>query len=473
MPHSALRHLARTASLTGLASLSQATLAAPLDLFRYADGSTNWQYVSNTSGSLLIIALSYVVIRLFLSRSQTRRYARQLEEIRGQLEERVQQRTATLDEFNQLLKESNSALEKEAKQHQQTAQQLAHSEHYLNNVLASMPLILIGVDERGAVTQWNRRAAEISGIKADQAIGANLWEIYPAITVQPGQVNQALTQAKTVTIKHSQRGQYHFDITIYPLANSAEPGVVLLIDDVTDRILAENSLVQRDKMSSMGELAAVMARDLDNPLAAVDAALAAGDAGAARARNQQARAIIANLLRFSQQRGGQRESIELPALVDNAIAEARQLLSAANGLLFSDIATTTRCADSLPAIGGYRAELEQVLLSLFRHACSALADDPQPALAVTVEQRSGALWLTLNFAGSPLSDDQQRLLFEPAYHGDGHAAASLDAGERLSFAHFIVCEQHAGNLAVTSHPEHGTTFHLRLPLAQQSIQPAE
>ena len=469
MPLAYLSRPTRTALLASLVSLSPAVLAAPLDLFRYADGSTNWQYVSNTSGSLLIIALTFVVARLLLSGLRVRRYAHQLEEIRNQLEERVQQRTATLDEFNQLLKESNAALEVEAQQHKQTAQQLLHSEHYLSNVLASMPLILIGVDEHGAVTQWNRRAAEISGIKTEQAIGANLWEIYPAITVQPGQVNQALTQAKTVTIKHSQRGQYHFDITIYPLANSSEPGVVLLIDDVTNRILAENSLVQRDKMSSMGELAAVMARDLDQPLAAVEQALATGANDAASARNQQARAIIAHLVRFSQQRGGEREPIELPALVDHTLDETRRLLSAPGGLLFSVIAVTTRYAEPLSAVGGYRAELEQVLLSLLRHACVALAGAAKPALSITIEQRNAALWLAVNFAGEPLSDEQQRLLFEPAYHGDGGSRASLDAGERLSFAHFIVCEQHSGNLAVTSNNEFGTTFHLRLPLASQPL----
>lgn len=439
-------------------------LASPLDLFRYADGSTNWQYVSNTSGSLLIIALSYVVVRLLLSRAESRRYSRQLEQIRSELEQRVQQRTATLDEFNQLLKESNRALESEASQHKETAQQLQQSQHYLSNVLASMPLILIGLDSAGAVTQWNRRAAEISGIDAEQAIGANLWEIYPAITVQPGQVNQALTQAKTVTIKHSQRGQYHFDITIYPLSSSRAPGVVVLIDDVTDRILAENSLIQRDKMSSMGELAAVMARDLATPLTAVAGALERGDSAAASARNQQAQAIIANLLSFSQQRGGAVEAIAMPALVDSAIERAGQLLSAPSGLLFSAIEVQRHYPEQLPVIAGYRAELEQALLSLLRHACIALADSAKPSLTVTVTERSGAVWLSVQFFGQLLSDEQQRLLFEPAYQQDQPSNDSLDAGERLSFAHFIVCEQHRGNLAVTSNAEYGTTFHLRLPL---------
>ena len=454
-------------AISSLLAIAAAPLAAasPLQVFRYADGSTNWQYVSNTSGSLLIIALSYVVIRLFLSRSESRRYSRQLEKIRNELEERVQQRTATLDEFNQLLKESNLALESEAAEHKQTAQQLQQSEHYLSNVLSSMPLILIGLDQKGAVTQWNRRAAEISGINAEQAIGSNLWEVYPAITVQPGQVNQALTQSKTVTIKHSQRGQYHFDITIYPLSNSSEPGVVLLIDDVTDRILAENSLVQRDKMSSMGELAAVMARDLNTPLAAVEEAIANNDNAVAADRNQQAQSIIANLVSFSQQRGGEIAAVDLIDLTETALSHASQLFSAANGLLFSEIELEKIYPQQLPAAPGYRPELEQVLLSLLRHACSALAEAENPKLRIELRERSGDAWISIQFHGTALSDQQQRYLFEPAYREAGGKAEPLDASQRLSFAHFIVCEQHHGNLAVTSDTQHGTTFHLRLPVA--------
>ena len=74
---------------------------AAADIFwfvRNSDGSTNWQYVANFSSSILIIAVSITALRLFFSRRQARRYNQELEEICTQLELRVKERTATLED---------------------------------------------------------------------------------------------------------------------------------------------------------------------------------------------------------------------------------------------------------------------------------------------------------------------------------------------------------------------------------------
>ena len=73
-------------------------------LFREADGSTNWQYVANFVGNILIIALAILSVRLYFTRRQARQYNNELEEIRSQLEQRVAERTKTLDKSNKLLK---------------------------------------------------------------------------------------------------------------------------------------------------------------------------------------------------------------------------------------------------------------------------------------------------------------------------------------------------------------------------------
>ena len=75
------------------------------------------------------------------------------------------------------------------------------------------------------------------------------------------QIERARRENRTLTIKQSQRGQFHFDFTIYPLNERPDAGTVILIDDITQRVTAENMLIQRDKMSSMGELAGTLAQD--------------------------------------------------------------------------------------------------------------------------------------------------------------------------------------------------------------------
>ncbi|WP_455220466.1 PAS domain S-box protein [Kaarinaea lacus] len=237
--------------------------------FKNPDGSTNYQHIANWSGGTLILLLSIAVITLIITRRKLRKSNRELHKIRSELELRVQERTATLDESNRLLKETNKLLENEIAMHVSTASRLRASESYIKNILESMPLMLVGVNMDGKITQWNKRAEDITGIKAESVLDKNLWEAYPAITVSPDQVYNAIEKNETTTIKHTQRGQYYYDITIYPLQDQIEPGVVILIDDVTKKMMAENMLIQNDKISSMGELASSMAHDINTPLQSI------------------------------------------------------------------------------------------------------------------------------------------------------------------------------------------------------------
>ena len=249
--------------------LSQPAFAVFRMEFKYPDGSTNWQHIANWTGGTLIILLSVVVITLFVTKKKLRKSNQELTEIRRNLELRVQERTATLDESNRLLKESNVLLENEINQHVGTTYKLRVSEAYIKSILESMPLMLVGISKDGKITQWNKQAEEITGIKGETVLHKNLWKAYPTITVSPQQVNDAIEKNETITIKHTQRGQYYYDITLYPLQDQAEAGVVILIDDVTKQMTAENMLIQNDKMSSMGELASSMAHDINTPLRSI------------------------------------------------------------------------------------------------------------------------------------------------------------------------------------------------------------
>ena len=328
--------------MTRLPTLMLILLASPpaladlMDVFRFEDGKTNWQYVANTSGTLLIIALSYTLVRLFLIHRDAKRYNRELEEIRSQLEARVQERTATLDESNRALQVSHSVLEGEIAEHQATADRLRQSESYIYNILRSMPLMLIGLDQEGIITQWNRRAEEVSGLKASAVVGRKLWSAYPAISVTPDQIDRAIRENRTLTLKQSQRGRFHYDVTIYPLSEQSSPGLVILIDDVTQRVMTENMLIQRDKMSSMGELAGSLAQDISTPVNAMlmdirevqsrvsgleyasdrDPAPMLDDA---LLRGEQVSAVISNLLEFSSGRADEMKKADITEIIDHAL----------------------------------------------------------------------------------------------------------------------------------------------------------
>ena len=472
--------------------------------FREIDGSTNWQYVSNFSSSLLIIALSITAIRLAFTRRTARRYNLELEEIRSQLEDRVKERTATLDEANVLLQDSNNALEEEIDEHLETTTRLRLSESYITSILRSMPLMLIGLNKQGEITQWNSCAEEISGLPANTVLGKNLWEAYPTMTVTPAQIKKAQDEDKTLTIKYSQRGQFHFDITIYPLHDQRETGVVILVDDVTQRVQSENMLIQRDKMSSMGEMAAIMAHDINIPLQAImkDVQTVRQDLTEehidpiglnelledALIRGRQASTVIQNLVTFSDSGAEEKQYANITQVMDHSIELAEDVLSVTKGLRFKDVVINKNYADDLPELNCHASKLQQVFLSLFRYACHALgkAEDPQhiPIINIEISEFYDALWVRVQHNGLGISIEDQQYIFEPFFSNDQAKAETgststiallgnkdkehFDAGDRLSFAHFIITEQHQGQVAVTSNIDIGTTFHIQLPLKIES-----
>ena len=98
--------LFRLAAPIILSLYSHPAAAGLLNYFKFEDGSTKWQYIANWSSGILILLLSITGHHLFFSR-------RALKEINDKLEQRVQERTANLNESNRMLHQSNDLLEGE------------------------------------------------------------------------------------------------------------------------------------------------------------------------------------------------------------------------------------------------------------------------------------------------------------------------------------------------------------------------
>ncbi|NHN36812.1 PAS domain S-box protein [Pseudomaricurvus alcaniphilus] len=465
--------------------------AGTRSLFKDEQGNTNWQHIANWSSGTLIILLTAAAISLFFSHRHTKRANRALEEIRDALEQRVRERTATLNESNQLLQETNSLLEGEIAQHKQTSARLRDSESYIKDILESMPLMLIGVNTDKQITQWNKLAEKATGVKNQQALGRNLWEVYPTITVSPDQIAKVLKENSPTTIKHCQRGQYYFDITIYPLREQSESGVVILVDNVTTRILAENMLIQRDKMSSIGELVTTTAHDINSPLQimlkdlqAMQALLPATTEAPAQLDaptigsfhdcltdalqgGHQALRVVNNLLEFANTHADNKRKVQIADIIEHTLDLARDVLSEPDGLKFKDIDIDRHYEPELPSIPCNASELQQVFFSLFRHAFKSLQDKQQedfkPLIRIELSECYDAIWIKVQHNGVGLSITEQQYIFEPFFNKTTNSE-TVDLSTRLSFSYFIITEHHGGQLAVTSDVNVGTTFHIQLQI---------
>lgn len=455
-------------ALIALATLSMSAFADMFAVFREEDGSTKWQYVANTSASVLILTLLIVLIFLIRAHLRSMRSNRALTEIKATLEDRVAHRTAVL---------------------QETTGQLQEREAYIASIVNSMPVMLIGLDQQLNITQWNQKAEEITGRPFKDVMGKNLWEAYAAITLTQEQVKSVLAEGETLTLKHAQRGQYSFDITLYPLTAHKDTGLVILISDVTKQVNAENKLAERDKVSAMGELASAMAYDISLPMQTIlsrvtrarqeieTADVELGDVKnfllqeveTVRLSAHQATAIAQNLLDLASSHRDSKQLADVPPIMDRSIALATDLFTDADSLAFKHINIRRNYALPLPQIPCFPTELEQVFIRLMRNSFYALNsktwdDNNKPWINIEIGEFYDSLWIKIEHNGKCLSATEQLDIFQPFFAITNHES-TCPVEQRLSYSYFIITEHHRGQMAVTSDEQHGTCFNIQLAMS--------
>ncbi|HEY5621847.1 MAG TPA: PAS domain S-box protein [Pontiella sp.] len=125
-------------------------------------------------------------------------------------------------------------------------EQLRQLRALLSNTIDSMPSILISVDADGRVIQWNRKAEPLAGRPLADAVDLPLDEVFPSLSKEMDKVKRAIAERQVQTeeriaVKEDGRTRYT-DITVYPLLEGETEGAVIRIDDVTDRVLIEDSI---------------------------------------------------------------------------------------------------------------------------------------------------------------------------------------------------------------------------------------
>ena len=256
--------------------------------------------------------------------------------------------------------------------------------------------------------------------------------------------------------------------------------------------MAENMLIQNDKISSMGELASSMAHDINTPLQSILFDLRtfqhhlgkssqyieeiSGDAAPdklaslltdAYEKGEKVASIVQNLQEFARGRSDRIQSANMVDIMEHTLELAGDVLSASSELKFIDISIEKNFEKDLPMIPCYVTEMQQALLSLFRHAYDALGrvEDPdhKPVIKIQMNVSYDSYWIRIQHNGVGLLNEELMYLFEPFVRKDS-PNIDFDASKRLSFAYFVITEQHQGQMAVTSDMSVGSTFHIQLPL---------
>jgi PAS domain S-box-containing protein len=326
------------------------------------------------------------------------------------------------------------------------------------------------------VTRLNSALEHILDLRRDAAIGRRVEELFSddfADTLRQvlGSDGWRLKQIRNIYKLHTAtRGNRSLvlNIALAPLQDTqGQTGALVVLEDVTARIGLEEQLQQREKLSSIGLLAAGVAHEVNTPLTGVSSytqmllgMLGENDPKHAllqKVRTQAERAtnIVNNLLNFSRS-GSAEEFGEID--VAHVLNDTLQLLEPQ--LRRSQIEIVRDYEQDAPLAYGNGGKLQQVFTNLILNARDAIPDGGRITLS-TRTLDDGSVAVEIADTGIGIAPENVAKIYDPFYTTKG---VGRGTGLGLAVSYGIV-QEHAGHISVDSTPGHGTTFRIILPTA--------
>jgi two-component system NtrC family sensor kinase len=231
---------------------------------------------------------------------------------------------------------------------------------------------------------------------------------------------------------------------------------------------AENRLLQAAKLAAVGEMAAGIAHELNNPLTTVTgfSELVLEDMPEESTHRkelemvlqeaQRASSVVRRLLNFSRQGERVRASADLNEVVNDVIALTRHLIQTNNVILHLNTDS------SLPWVSIDSNQMKQVLLNLIHNALHAMPNGGELFVSTAPGRREDRDWVVMSVrdTGSGIDPEDQERIFEPFFTTKGDRGGT---GLGLSVTYGIVVD-HGGSIEVTSQPGRGSMFEVWLPI---------
>lgn len=392
-------------------------------------------------------------------------------------------------------------------EHKKAHETLQEMKVFLQNIIDSMPSLLICLDREMRITLWNRMAAEesiairscVKGLLLEEACSLFTPETYMESLKQTMESRQPSRLTKIESIRKAADGlSRYFDMIIFPLSQAEDSGVVIYIDEVTERTRFEERMVRSEKMRSVGSLASGLAHEINNPLAAIlqnaqvlsrrispdlkqNIAMAEElgttmeviseyfrqrgcekmvqsitDAG------QRTAKIVANVQSFSRNDAVTFSPCDVSELIERTLDLVSSDYDMRHHYNFQKI-QIVREFDSVPEVACEMSQIQQALLILFKNAAQAMSVNTEsPCLAVRLVQSDDAhVRIQVEDNGQGMDAEKCSQVFDPFF-------TTLDvgsgAGLGLSIAYFIVTQTHNGNMSVSSEEGRGSCFDIVLPV---------
>jgi two-component system, NtrC family, sensor kinase len=379
---------------------------------------------------------------------------------------------------------------------QRKVEQYERLKEFSENIVESINVGILAADLDDRVESWNSQIEQLSGVPRDRALGRKLSDLFPAelagefervrgqtgihhiykFALKPalraldaranGNGNGAAAASQAAPVAT-------VNIAIAPLVSKEQQriGRLIIFDDVTDRTELEQRLVQADKLSSIGLLAAGVAHEVNTPLAVIStyaqmlAKQVADDTQKSMLLDKiakqtfRASEIVNSLLNFSRTSTTSFGEVNL----NRVIQETLSLLE--HQLQKSGIQVKSALDPALGPVHGNTGKLQQVFLNLFLNARDAMGAGG--TLDVRSWPENGGVRIEVADTGQGIAPEHLHRIYDPFFTTK---AARKGTGLGLSVTYGII-QEHGGSIEVSNRPGGGAIFRLELPLAGAARKP--
>ena len=342
---------------------------------------------------------------------------------------------------------------------------------FSENIVESINVgvLAAGLDDR--VESWNSQMESLTGITRDEAVGRHLSDVLPE------------DLCAQLTIARGETGVHHIykfvfagsreatvNIAIAPLIarDQQQIGRLVIFDDITDRSDLERRLVQADKLSSIGLLAAGVAHEVNTPLAVIStyaqmlAKQVQGDEQKSRMLEKiagqtfRASEIVNSLLNFSRTSTTEVSEVNINRVIQETLSLIDHQLKKAG------ITVNTRL-DAVSPVKGSPGKLQQVFLNLFLNARDAM--EQGGTLEIETSSDDAGVHIDVLDTGHGISSENLHRIFDPFFTTKG---AKKGTGLGLSVSYGIM-QEHNGVIEAFQRPGGGTRFRLEFPGVRKTV----
>ncbi len=345
---------------------------------------------------------------------------------------------------------------------------------FSQNIIESINAGVLALNLEGAVEAWNSALERLYGLSRSEAIGRPLEAIFPP---------ELRAELSRVSDPHHTLNLYKFrlrnaedralivNLSVVPLIGKENQviGRLLIFTDLTDRVNLEDQLMQAEKLSSIGLLAAGVAHEVNTPLAVITSnaqmLMRQMDPEDPRTRTLdkiitqafRASEIANNLLKFSRVGGSEYSDVDVNRVISESLSLVEPMLKVARITVHSQLKT------ALPAVYGNSGKLQQVFMNLIMNARNAMPRGGE--LTIATEAENSTVQVEVSDNGVGIAADHLNKIFDPFFTTK---ATSRGTGLGLAVTYGII-QEHSGSIQVDSVVGRGTTFRLEFPAVRKPV----